>query len=88
MEEKIISFRADKDYLEKIDALGKVYELDRSKTIRVLLDEAIRKHVSKGYQGEFIVFDSKTFFKMISKIFYTANIYIFTVIMLNILDPS
>lgn len=52
---KMINFKASAEYLGMLDKLGSELSLDRSKTIRVALDEAIEKHIAPGYKGELIV---------------------------------
>ena len=45
--EKIVTFKASSEYIELIGRLGATLKLDRSKTIRLALDEAVEKYISK-----------------------------------------
>jgi hypothetical protein len=65
MKEKLYGFKGDPFYGEKLDKLGKVLSLDRSKSMRLAIDEAFAKYVSPGHQGELFVADSATFDKSI-----------------------
>jgi len=60
--DKSIVFRAEPEYLDKIDALGlKLGGVNRSKAIRLAVDEAIIKHVDPGFKGELMVFPAESF---------------------------
>ncbi|NQT70083.1 MAG: hypothetical protein HQ552_10930 [Desulfobacteraceae bacterium] len=52
---KMINFKASAEYLDKLDALGSKLGLDRSKTIRVALDEAVGKYTSPGYKELMVI---------------------------------
>ena len=59
--EKIVTFKASSEYMELIDRLGAALKLDRSKTIRLALDEAVDKYISKGFHGDIFIMDTKTY---------------------------
>ena len=50
-----IVFRVDDQYLSLIDSLAEKLGLDRSKAIRVGVDDAVEKYVSPGFKGEITV---------------------------------
>ena len=59
--EKIVTFKASSEYIELIDRLGAALKLDRSKTIRLALDEAVKKYISKSFLGDIFIMDTKTY---------------------------
>ena len=59
--EKIVTFKASLEYMELIDRLCAALKLDRSKTIRLALDEAVEKYISQGFRGDIFVMDTKTY---------------------------
>ncbi|HJO63297.1 MAG TPA: ribbon-helix-helix protein, CopG family, partial [Desulfobacterales bacterium] len=59
--EKIVTFKASSEYIELIDHLGAALKLDRSKTIRLALDEAVEKYISKSFLGDIFIMDTKTY---------------------------
>ncbi len=61
LKEKIVTFKASLEYMELIDRLCAVLKLDRSKTIRLALDEAVKKYASKSFCGDITVMDTKTY---------------------------
>lgn len=63
---QIITFKADEEYLGMLDKLAEVLCLDRSKTIRVALDDAIAKYGTPGYQGDLVVIDPKALGKILT----------------------
>lgn len=62
---KLITFRAEKPHLDKIDRLAKKLKLTRSQAIRLSLDEAVEKHLEPGYRGEIITVDKKALDKIL-----------------------
>ena len=66
--EKNIVFRAAPEYLEKLDALGAKFGLDRSKTIRLAIDESIEKHINPGFHGTYFVVDAQVYSRNISEL--------------------
>jgi len=56
---QIVTFKADSQYLEKLNELSRELKLDRSKTIRLALDEMIAKYTEPGYKGEMTVVNNE-----------------------------
>ncbi|MFQ5486132.1 MAG: ribbon-helix-helix protein, CopG family, partial [Desulfobacterales bacterium] len=71
--EKIVTFKASSEYMELLERLCAVLKLDRSKTIRIALDEAVEKYVSKSICGDIIVMDTKTYHATLMSFFDRIN---------------
>lgn len=57
---KVITFRLDEAYLEKLEKVAKKLKLeDRSQVIRLFLDEGIAKHLQPGFRGAITAVDTK-----------------------------
>jgi len=57
---KVITFRLDEAYLEKLEKIAKKLKLeDRSQVIRLFLDEGIAKHLQPGFRGEITAVNTK-----------------------------
>jgi uncharacterized protein (UPF0305 family) len=57
---KIITFRLDEAYLDKLSKVAKKLKLeDRSHVIRLFLDEGIAKHLQPGFRGEITAVNTK-----------------------------
>ena len=55
--EKTLTFKAEQECVRKLQFLSKVLKIDRSKAIRLAIDDAFDKYVSPGSNREFYVLD-------------------------------
>jgi antitoxin component of RelBE/YafQ-DinJ toxin-antitoxin module len=57
MSKQIVSFRADEEYLKKIEQLGSKLGLDFSKTVRLSVDKMLEKYL--GTKEEILLVDNE-----------------------------
>ncbi len=78
MSKKMVGFRADEEYLKKIEQLGSKLGLDFSNTVRLSVDKMLEKHL--GTEEEILLIDDVKFNLLVEKglDLFSKNITAFT----------